>query len=42
MKLNNEKVIEVKNRLKINVDEQHLDMKYLNEKCDIDDEDQLQ
>ena len=42
MKLNNEKVIEVKNRLKINVDEQHVDMKYMKEKFDIDDEDQLQ
>ena len=29
MKLNNEKAIEVKNELKMNVDEQHADMKHL-------------
>ena len=42
MKVNNENAIEVKNKLKINVDEQHVDMKNLKEKCDIDDEDELQ
>ena len=30
MKVNNKKAIELKNELKINVDEQHVDMKYLN------------
>ena len=29
MKVNNEKAIEVNNELKINVDEQHVDMKHL-------------
>ena len=29
MKVNNEKAIEVNNKLKINVDEQHVDMKHL-------------
>ena len=29
MKINNEKAIAVNNELKINVDEQHLDMKHL-------------
>ena len=42
MKVNNENAIEVKNKLKINVDEQHVDMKHLKEKCDIDVEDELQ
>ena len=41
-KVNIEKAIEVKNKLKINVDEQHIDMKHLKEKCDIDGEDKLQ
>ena len=36
MKVNNEKAIQVNNELKINV-EQHVDMKHLKEKCDIDD-----
>ncbi len=30
MKVNNKKAIEVNNELKINVDEQHVDMKHLN------------
>ena len=30
MKVNNKKDIEVNNELKINVDEQHVDMKHLN------------
>ena len=40
--MNNEKAIEVNSELKINVDEQHVDMKQLKEKCEIDDKDELQ
>ena len=36
-KVNYEKAIQVNNELKINVDEQPVDMKHLKEKCDIDD-----
>ena len=42
MKVNNEKAIEANNDLKINVDKQHVDMKHLKEKCEIDDEDKVQ
>ena len=42
MKVNNEKAIEVNSDLKINGDEQHVDMKHLKEKCEIDDEDEVQ
>ena len=42
MKVNNEKAIEVNSKLKINVDEQHVDMKHLKDKCEIDDEDEGQ
>ena len=38
MKVNNEKAIEGNYELKINVDEQHVDMKSLKITCDIDDE----
>ena len=38
MKVNYEKAIQVNNELKINVDEQHVDMKHFKEKCDKDDE----
>ena len=40
--VNNEKAIEVNSDLKINIHEQHVDMKYLKEKCEIDDEDEVQ
>ena len=42
MKVNKEKAIEVNSKLKINVDEQHVDMKHLKDKCEIDDEDEGQ
>ena len=42
MRVNIEKVIEVNNELKINDDEQHIDMKHLQDKCDIYDEDEFQ
>ena len=41
MKVNNENAIEVNRDLKINVDEQHVDLKHLKEKCDIDYEDEV-
>ena len=41
MKVNYEKAIEVNNELKLNVDEQQDDIKYLKEQCDLDDEDNL-
>ena len=40
MNVNNEKAIEVNVDLKTNADEQHLDMNYLKEKYEIDDEDE--
>ena len=40
MKVNNEKAIEVKISPKLKL--QHVDMKHLKEKCDIDDKDELQ
>ena len=40
MKVIFEKVIEVNNVHKLNVDEQQEDIKHLKEQCDIDDEDQ--
>ena len=42
MKVNYEKAIEVNNELKLNVDEQHDDIKHMIEQCDIDDEDEVQ
>ena len=37
-----ERAIEVNNDLKVNVDEQHNDIEYLKEQCDIGDEDEVQ
>ena len=37
-----QKAIEVNNELTLKVDEQQDDLKYLREKCDIDDEDKVQ
>ena len=42
MKVNYEKAIEVNNELKLNVDKQQDDIKHLKEKCDIEDEDEVQ
>ena len=42
MKVNFEKAIEVKNELKINVDEQQDDITHIKERCDTDDEDEVQ
>ena len=42
IKLIYEKVIEVNNDLKLNVDEQQDDLKHLKEQCDIDDENEVQ
>ena len=39
--VNYEKVIEVNNELKLNVDDQQDDIKHLKEQCDIDDEDEV-
>ena len=39
MKGNYEKTIEVNNQLKVNVDEQQYDIKYLREQCNKDDKD---
>ena len=41
-KSSDEKAIEVNSELKINVDEQHFDMKHLKEKCEINDENFVQ
>ena len=42
MKVKYEKAIEVNNDLKVNVDEQQVDMKHLKEQCDIHYEDEVQ
>ena len=42
MKVNYEKTIEVNNQLKVNVDEQQDDIKYLREQCNKDDKDKVQ
>ena len=42
MKLNYEKTIEVKNQLKVNIDEQQNGIKDLKEQCNKDDEDKVQ
>ena len=42
MKVNYDKAIQVNNELKVNVDDQQVDMKYLKEKYDTDDEDKVQ
>ena len=41
MKVNYDKAIQVNNELKVNVDDEQVDMKHLKEQCDIDDEDKL-
>ena len=42
MKVNYDKTIHVNKELKENIDDQQVDMKYLKEQCDIDDEDKVQ
>ena len=42
MKVNYDNAIHVDNELKVNVDNQQVDMKYLKEQCDIDDQDEVQ
>ena len=42
MKVNYDKAIQVNNELKVNVDDQQVNMKHLKEQCDIDDEDKVQ
>ena len=42
MKENYDMVIQVNTELKVNIDDQQVDMKHLKEQCDIDDEDKVQ
>ena len=42
MEVNNKKAVEVNSELKINADGQHLDMNYLKEKYEIDDDDEVE
>ena len=42
MKVIYERTIEKNNELKVNVDEQHDNIKHLKEQCDIGDEDEVQ
>ncbi len=42
MEVNYENTIEVNNQLKVNVDEQQDDIKYLREQCNKDDKDKVQ
>ena len=42
MKVNYERVIELNNELRVNVDEQQDDTKHLKEQCDLDDDDEVQ
>ena len=42
MKVNYDKAIQMNNELKVNVNDQQVDMKHLKEQFDIDDEDKVQ
>ena len=42
MKVIYERAIEVNNELKVNIDEQHDDIKHSKEQCDIGDENEVQ
>ena len=42
MKVNYKKTIEVNNQIKINVDEQQVNIKYLKERCNQDEKDKVQ
>ena len=42
MKVTYERAIEVNNELRVNVDGQHYDIKYLKDPCEISDEDEFQ
>ena len=42
MEVNYDKAIPVNNELKVNVDDQQVDMKHLKEQCDVDDEENVQ
>ena len=42
LKVNYDKVIQVNNEFKVNVNDQQVDKKHFKEQCDIDDEDKVQ